>query len=616
MSRYVSKQRSVHAFYRILLLCVMMAGKAYAQESKPADTLRAQYENLRIQYEGSYRDTAYFNSLRGLIERAKEKKLANEIVTMGLQNWPNYNVVGYFNFVIDDIRFVKEELRITNLPTEQWNSLNLMLLEAFTYTRNLPEGQALAQEIISNAVNDKVASTARGYLSTLYVNAGRYRESAELLFENLLYFEAVNDTSSQIGTLNNLAQLHETINNNSLALELYKKAEALTVQLKDPERELLILSSLGVFYKNLDNFEQATAYYLRAIELSETLNDLSASAQNNFNLGNIYYEEGSFDLASERYDIAYKIVDELNFEYPKALIAMMRGTLLLDLNALNPAEQYFLEAERILTGLNDLDSQIYLGSKLADLYDKQGDFKAALAYSQQVVEGQKQKIREGSLDSLNQQLVNYQIRQSELLDENQRIEEKRARQINIFTSMLVLVFGIGFVTVLIQNQKKKILIEKLFASAKNEFTKPLEQGREQFSISSHITLDIFKVELAKTTETGNRRELFIEIFKLVIADELYKDIDLGLSQLAKHAKSNTAYVSEAINSNLEMGYNSFINRIRTKKAQYLLLNTNMIIEDVMEECGYRNRSTFYRAFQNETGLTPGEYIQKKKAEHS
>lgn len=595
----------------LLFLALVITESVKAQVYVEQEALKADYNSLRDQFEGNYRDSVYIDRLLKLTDIAQEQSWDDVLLNIGLENWATLNTVGFYSYVIDDIEYIKASEQI-NLSESQQNNVNLYLLEAYSTTRETVKGIAIANEIIDNSDDEKAIAPARGFLSTLYSNAARFNESAELLFKNLVYFEAVKDTSSQIATLNNLAQINEALYNFKLALDLFKQAESLAIKSGDLERELLVLSSLGVYFKNSEDFENATNYYLRAIELSESIDDLSAYAQNNFNLGNIYYEQGQFSLASDRYDIAYKIVQKLNYKYPLALIGIMRGTLLMDLNALSSAEAYLLEAEQIMSDVEDLETTIFLDEKLSLLYEKKKDYERALSYSKAVVENQQVVFEQGSLDSLNKQLINYQLKQAELLSENQRIETKRSQQNNILFSILIFVFGVGFVITSFMNQQKKTLIEKLFANAKSEFTKPLESLDQEENVpTDFISLDIFKVELSKTKQSGNRQELFYELFDIVVKKELFKSPDLGLNQLAKKVKSNTAYVSEAINTNLDMGFNAFINRIRTKKAQYLLLNTEMIIDDVMEECGYRNRSTFYRAFQNETGLTPGEYVQKR-----
>lgn len=187
----------------------------------------------------------------------------------------------------------------------------------------------------------------------------------------------------------------------------------------------------------------------------------------------------------------------------------------------------------------------------------------------------------------------------------------KSAQANIFVTALIMFLAIALVVCQFLNHKKKLLIINLSLNPKTELKNINTEEPENY-LASFLTIEIFEVELASTSNKNNRKELFFELFEIIVNEHLYASPDFGLNQLAQKVKSNSSYVSEAINSNLGMSFNRFINRIRITKAQYLLLKTDIIIEDVMEYCGYRNRSTFYRAFQKETGLTPGEFIEKKR----
>ena len=46
---------------------------------------------------------------------------------------------------------------------------------------------------------------------------------------------------------------------------------------------------------------------------------------------------------------------------------------------------------------------------------------------------------------------------------------------------------------------------------------------------------------------------------------------------------------------------------RTARAKMLLTTTNMTIQDIAEQCGYRNYEHFARQFRSCCGMPPGEY---------
>ena len=63
----------------------------------------------------------------------------------------------------------------------------------------------------------------------------------------------------------------------------------------------------------------------------------------------------------------------------------------------------------------------------------------------------------------------------------------------------------------------------------------------------------------------------------------------------------------------ESGYtfSYLIRDLRFRKALYLLRNTNMSVERIIEEVGYNNITNFYRSFKKNFGKTPLEYRSKE-----
>lgn len=60
-------------------------------------------------------------------------------------------------------------------------------------------------------------------------------------------------------------------------------------------------------------------------------------------------------------------------------------------------------------------------------------------------------------------------------------------------------------------------------------------------------------------------------------------------------------------------FSSYLNSCRIKMAKELLETTDKPVEDIFLECGFSNRTGFFRSFLSETGMTPLKYrkISKK-----
>ena len=54
-------------------------------------------------------------------------------------------------------------------------------------------------------------------------------------------------------------------------------------------------------------------------------------------------------------------------------------------------------------------------------------------------------------------------------------------------------------------------------------------------------------------------------------------------------------------------FQKLLQRKRFQKAVYLLVETELTVEDIALEVGYENQSYFYRQFQKRYGMTPKKY---------
>ena len=55
----------------------------------------------------------------------------------------------------------------------------------------------------------------------------------------------------------------------------------------------------------------------------------------------------------------------------------------------------------------------------------------------------------------------------------------------------------------------------------------------------------------------------------------------------------------------------YINFVRIKKSKELLINSDLCIEDIARECGFKNNNYFWRTFKKYEGVTPGEFRKNK-----
>ena len=82
---------------------------------------------------------------------------------------------------------------------------------------------------------------------------------------------------------------------------------------------------------------------------------------------------------------------------------------------------------------------------------------------------------------------------------------------------------------------------------------------------------------------------------------------LSREDMAKNVCLNADYLSRIFRKEAGMSISDYIIKLRMDMAKDLLLNTNLSVTQVSEECGYFNFSYFAKIFKKSFGLSPIEY---------
>jgi len=70
------------------------------------------------------------------------------------------------------------------------------------------------------------------------------------------------------------------------------------------------------------------------------------------------------------------------------------------------------------------------------------------------------------------------------------------------------------------------------------------------------------------------------------------------------------YFNRLIKKYTGMTYSEYLQDIRLKKAEQLLLNTDMNVTEIAEQVGYQNKGYFYKIFIEKYGVTPRKYKKR------
>ena len=89
--------------------------------------------------------------------------------------------------------------------------------------------------------------------------------------------------------------------------------------------------------------------------------------------------------------------------------------------------------------------------------------------------------------------------------------------------------------------------------------------------------------------------------------EHYADCTLSVELIAERLGYSTNYFARVFKTITGYYVNDYIRQVRIMKAQELLQNTDMTVNEISQATGFTTSNYFYAIFKKETGMTPAAY---------
>ncbi|HHV96465.1 MAG TPA: helix-turn-helix domain-containing protein [Clostridiaceae bacterium] len=119
------------------------------------------------------------------------------------------------------------------------------------------------------------------------------------------------------------------------------------------------------------------------------------------------------------------------------------------------------------------------------------------------------------------------------------------------------------------------------------------------------------VELCRKADE-ERKERNNELSKRIIEyiDSNYSNPNLSLQMMADYFGLNDVYMSRFFKKHIGENFSVYLEKVRIKKAAYMLRKQNYSIDTISKMVGYNNAVSFRRAFKKVIGANPSEYKMK------
>lgn len=118
-------------------------------------------------------------------------------------------------------------------------------------------------------------------------------------------------------------------------------------------------------------------------------------------------------------------------------------------------------------------------------------------------------------------------------------------------------------------------------------------------------------------------EKIFEIRKDVIPEDINKSVriaaefvvkyykePIGLTDAARAAGVNSAYLSYLFQKEMKVGFSSFLLNRRMECAQEMLKKTNLKVREIAEQSGFQDYHYFSKAFKKMYNVSPAEYRKR------
>ncbi|MGE0588139.1 MAG: tetratricopeptide repeat protein [Cyclobacteriaceae bacterium] len=224
-------------------------------------------------------------------------------------------------------------------------------------------------------------------------------EAQELANQAIEEATELEDAKGLLGGYRVLGISHDLRSEYVQAIDAYKKAMPIALQLNEPSQTASVQNVLGVAYYHLSQYNIALEYFLGALKLSEKTGNPRYLANIYTNIGLVYHDQNDLDKALDYYEKALVYGEEANDLRMMGRVCNNIGIILNTKGLYDGARIYYEQSLDYKTQVSDDIGASATQQNLAVVYKNLGDLPRANSLLQQ---SRKTKEEAGDLMGLIQ----------------------------------------------------------------------------------------------------------------------------------------------------------------------------------------------------------------------
>lgn len=472
----------------------------------------------------------------------------------------------------------------------------------------------LAQEYMEKADRPKIALWIEADLLRWEMNYGNPESNLDRILKLIKKAELLNDTIARSEGYSVLGEAYYLSNSPQEARKAYEKELQVIRSMgghKDPKAilpyYLSVFSELGQNAVLMRNYDLALAYtdstrlYIK--KYPELINTSRWKISSDASTMLILSKKGRMKEASEfakELDSICRDMEQGEDELPEvyysiqsqfAYYYMKKGEKQKALDIINKAIDYYTNINNQEIGLvttKGIKSEILASSgKFEKAYDIKSDL---LLYKDSVSQA-------NATRQVSEMYTLYQVNELEKQAEESAEKVRYSRTIIFFLLAVSALLLLIAILVKRNSDKLKKKNKMLFSQYQD-----IDKYRKQL-----LNINLHKEESDNNDVLPKEPTLFEKTESYMNDSQCYREPDISRESLALQIGTNRQYLTQAIQENVGMTFNEYINYHRLEYARHLLIeNTSLSIENIYTSAGFNNKSTFYRLFKQKYDLTPKE----------
>lgn len=157
----------------------------------------------------------------------------------------------------------------------------------------------------------------------------------------------------------------------------------------------------------------------------------------------------------------------------------------------------------------------------------------------------------------------------------------------------------------------RTLMEGLLASAGKERDNSHLFVVEQYPTFEHLRKVVWLELIAVMESLPRRGAVSMPVLEAMRYLRHHFMEDIAATDVARHIHMSTSWLSKHFNQECGMSVPAYLMEVRLEHAQKLLTQTNLMICEVAQACGFDNSKYFVSVFKKTTGITPKLYREQK-----